>query len=68
VIPSHRLARKIFTEGLVIIGNHYPEFERESVLANLKAVADLNIPYPVAVDNQGQTWRRTKTAIGQAYT
>ena len=42
---------------LVIIGNHYPEFERESVLANLeKAVADLNIPYPVAADNRGETW------------
>ena len=49
---------KYSSEGLVIIGNHYPEFERESVLENLeKAVADLNIPYPVAVDNQGQTWR-----------
>jgi thiol-disulfide isomerase/thioredoxin len=49
---------KYTSEGLVIIGNHYPEFERESVLANLKkAVADLNIPYPVAVDNQGETWR-----------
>ena len=49
---------KYTSEGLVIIGNHYPEFERESVLANLeKAVADLDIPYPVAVDNQGETWR-----------
>jgi thiol-disulfide isomerase/thioredoxin len=45
------------SQGLVIIGNHYPEFAYESDLANLKkAVHDLGIQYPVAQDNQGVTW------------
>lgn len=44
-------------QGLVIIGNHYPEFEAEKSLDNLrKAVADEGIPYPVAQDNDGATW------------
>lgn len=44
-------------EGLVIIGNHYPEFSREADLENLKqAVADQQILYPVAQDNDGATW------------
>lgn len=48
--------------GLVIIGNHYPEFGFESDLSNLSnAVADLNIPYPVAQDNLGETWKAYET-------
>ena len=44
-------------QGLVIIGNHYPEFSCEKDLDNLKdAVRDLEIPYPVAQDNDGDTW------------
>ncbi len=46
------------SEGLVIIGNHYPEFGFESDLENLKkAVKDLEINYPVAQDNKGETWK-----------
>jgi len=42
----------------VVIGNHFPEFSYESELDNLKqAIQDLNIPYPVAQDNDGTTWR-----------
>lgn len=45
-------------QGLVIIGNHYPEFAHEYDLDNLKAaIAQLDVPYPVAQDNDGQTWR-----------
>ena len=45
-------------QGLVVIGNHYPEFEYEANLDNLeKAVHDLGILYPVAQDNQGANWR-----------
>jgi len=45
----------------VIIGNHYPEFNHERDLENLKnAIVDLNIPYPVAQDNEGATWRAYK--------
>ena len=41
-----------------MIGNHYPEFTYEADLDNLKeAVARLDIPYPVAQDNRGNTWR-----------
>ena len=44
--------------GLVIIGNHYPEFNYEKDLDNLKAaILDLEIEYPVAQDNEGLTWR-----------
>lgn len=44
--------------GLVIIGNHYPEFAYEADLGRLEeAVADLEIPYPVAQDNDGATWK-----------
>ncbi len=44
--------------GLVIIGNHYPEFSRERDLTNLKnAVQSAGILYPVAQDNEGETWR-----------
>jgi len=44
-------------QGLVIIGNHYPEFSQEADLNNLKnAVAQDGILYPVAQDNDGETW------------
>ena len=49
-------------QGLVIIGNHYPEFEYEKDLENLQnAVRDLGILYPVAQDNQGMTWQAYNT-------
>ncbi len=45
-------------QGLVIIGNHYPEFNYEKDLENLKgAIQDLEIEYAVAQDNEGRTWR-----------
>lgn len=41
-----------------MIGNHFPEFAHESDLKNLKqAVNDLDIPYAIAEDNEGKTWR-----------
>ena len=49
---------KYRSQGLVIIGNHFPEFSFEKDLANLKsAVADNGIKYAVAQDNDGATWR-----------
>jgi len=49
-------------QGLVIIGNHYPEFTHEKDLDNLKeAILELNIEYVVAQDNQGITWRAYDT-------
>jgi len=45
----------------VIIGNHYPEFNHERELENLKqAILDLNVPYPVVQDNDGVNWRSFK--------
>lgn len=45
-------------QGLVVIGNHYPEFGYEENLDNLKgAVQELGIQYAVAQDNSGETWR-----------
>ena len=53
---------KYASEGLVIIGNHFPEFDHESVLSNLEqAVQDLKIPYAVAEDNLGATWKAYNT-------
>jgi len=59
VIPKLREWHETYADqGLVIIGNHYPEFSYEEKLENLKtAVADLEIKYAVAQDNEGQTWR-----------
>lgn len=42
----------------MVIGNHYPEFGYEEDLDNLKeAIVRLEVPYPVAHDNEGVTWR-----------
>ena len=50
--------QKYQADGLVVIGNHYPEFDHERDLDNLREAVDrLDIPYPVAQDNDGQTWR-----------
>jgi hypothetical protein len=59
VIPSLREWHHEFSpQGLVLIGNHYPEFGYEEDLAALKnAIQDLDVPYPVAQDNEGATWR-----------
>jgi len=47
--------------GLVIIGNHYPEFSYEADLENVKnAVAEYGIEYAVAQDNEGATWQAYK--------
>jgi hypothetical protein len=49
---------KYHDDGLIIIGNHYPEFNYERDLQNLeKAIERLDIPYAVAQDNEGVTWR-----------
>jgi thiol-disulfide isomerase/thioredoxin len=45
-------------QGLVIIGNHFPEFSYEQDLDNLKQAVDrYEIKYAVAQDNDGQTWQ-----------
>jgi cytochrome c biogenesis protein CcdA/thiol-disulfide isomerase/thioredoxin len=44
-------------KGLVVIGVHTPEFAFEKETGNVQtAIANLNIPYPVAQDNEYNTW------------
>ncbi|MDO8754879.1 MAG: redoxin domain-containing protein [Anaerolineales bacterium] len=62
MIPSLKeWDEKYREQGLVVIGNHYPEFSFEEDLTNLQAaVADYGIEYAVAQDNDGATWRAYK--------
>jgi thiol-disulfide isomerase/thioredoxin len=49
-------------QGLQVIGNHFPEFQYEADLGNLtNAVKQLGLRYPIAQDNDGQTWRAYDT-------
>jgi thiol-disulfide isomerase/thioredoxin len=49
---------KYFRQGFQVIGNHFPEFARETGLEGLKqAVLQLGIRYPVLQDNEGVNWR-----------
>jgi thiol-disulfide isomerase/thioredoxin len=45
-------------QGLVVIGVHTPEFPFEKDLDNVRAaVKEMNVSYPVAVDNGYRVWR-----------
>jgi thiol-disulfide isomerase/thioredoxin len=59
VIPSLKeWHEKYASQGLVVIGNHFPEFEHERSMENLKeAVQRLEIQYAIAQDNDGSTWK-----------
>lgn len=51
-------AEKYKDQGLVVIGVHAPEFAFEKDISNVaKAVKDLKISYPVAIDNNFAIWR-----------
>ena len=42
----------------MVIGMHYPEFAYEEAYDNvLQATQELGVAYPVALDNDGATWR-----------
>jgi cytochrome c biogenesis protein CcdA/thiol-disulfide isomerase/thioredoxin len=57
-------AKKYKDQGLVVIGVHAPEFAFERDIGNVgKAVHDLGITYPVAIDNHYAIWR----AFGNQY-
>jgi thiol-disulfide isomerase/thioredoxin len=56
--------RKYGGQGLVVIGVHTPEFAFERRLENVKRAAhDLDVDYPVAIDNNYSVWR----AFGNQY-
>jgi hypothetical protein len=49
---------KYSDDGLVLIGAHAPEFEFERDLANVRrALKELRVEYPIAVDNDYAIWR-----------
>jgi cytochrome c biogenesis protein CcdA/thiol-disulfide isomerase/thioredoxin len=51
-------AKKYADRGLVVIGVHTPEFAFEKVPDNVRrAVAELGVTYPVALDNDYKIWR-----------
>jgi thiol-disulfide isomerase/thioredoxin len=51
-------ADKYKDQGLVVIGVHTPEFEFEEHMDNVRrAVKDLRVHYPVAVDSDYAIWR-----------
>ncbi|WP_353742129.1 cytochrome c biogenesis protein DipZ [Pseudomonas fluorescens] len=51
-------AEKYRDQGLVVIGVHAPEFAFERDVGNVtKAMKDLGINYPVAIDNEFKIWR-----------
>ena len=62
MIPSLKeWDEKYRDQGLVVIGNHYPEFSFEEDLTNLQAaVTEYGIEYAVTQDNDGATWRAYK--------
>ncbi len=54
-------AEKYKDHGLVVIGVHTPEFAFEKDLDNVRrAVKDMRVDYPVAVDNDYAVWRAFK--------
>ncbi len=51
-------AEKYKNDGLVVIGVHTPEFAFEKDPANVaKAISDLKITYPVAIDSNYTIWK-----------
>src|SRR5262245_6836940 len=57
-------AEKYKDQGLVVIGVHSPEFAFEKNVDNVRrAIRDLKIDYPVAIDNAYAIWR----AFGNQY-
>lgn len=52
-----RWSEKYKDKGFILLGVHTPEFEFEKKLENVQdAVRRLKLPYPVALDNNYQTW------------
>ncbi|MDR5741273.1 cytochrome c biogenesis protein DipZ [Caballeronia sp. LZ016] len=57
-------AQRYGNDGLVVLGVHTPEFGFEHDTRNVKrALRDLNVSYPVAVDNDYRIWQ----AFGNRY-
>jgi thiol-disulfide isomerase/thioredoxin len=60
-LPYVRAWAQKYRQGLVVIGVHTPEFGFEQNLDNVRrAVRQLRIEYPVAIDNDYAIWRAFK--------
>jgi thiol-disulfide isomerase/thioredoxin len=61
-------ADKYRDQGLVVIGVHSPEFEFEKNVVNVRrAVKDMAIGYPVAVDSDHEIWRAFRNQAWPAF-
>ncbi|MBU1426309.1 MAG: cytochrome c biogenesis protein DipZ [Gammaproteobacteria bacterium] len=59
---------KYRAQGLVIIGVHAPEFAFEKDISNVeRAVRELGVKYPVAIDNQYVIWNAFKNQYWPAH-
>ena len=57
-LPYVRAWSQKYTQGLVVIGVHTPEFTFEHSLDNVRrAVQQMKVPYPVVIDNDYAIWR-----------
>jgi thiol-disulfide isomerase/thioredoxin len=60
-------AFKYKDQGLIVIGVHSPEFSFEQKLENVTAaIHEMNIEYPVALDNQYEIWHSFQNAYWPA--
>jgi len=60
--------RKYRNEGLAVIGVHAPEFSFEKNIDNVRrAVNDMRIDYPVAIDNEYVIWRAFRNQYWPAF-
>ena len=61
-------AEKYGPQGLVVVGVHAPEFAFERDVGNVKkAVKDLGVTYPVAIDNDYKIWRAFRNQYWPAH-
>ena len=57
-LPYVRAWSQKYTQGLVVIGVHTPEFPFEKNTANVRrALQQVNVAYPIAIDNDYAIWR-----------
>ena len=65
VIPAIREWHERYAgDDFAVVSVHYPEFSYEEDVENIRvAAARLGVDYPIAVDNDGATWR----AYGQRF-
>jgi cytochrome c biogenesis protein CcdA/thiol-disulfide isomerase/thioredoxin len=61
-------AEKYRDHGLVVIGVHAPEFAFEKDVGNVrKAVAELELTYPIAIDNDFAIWKAFRNGYWPAH-